>query len=127
MKKAILLSEELYNKMVESYDAAVEELQTVKYELQQLREKSRAIKLVEPDEGTQDFAQLEELFEMCRSVEGCTVKQPEPLRKILDWFVIHADHVPADIGERLTETLAGNEMQWFANGFRCAMAIWRTC
>lgn len=58
-----------FNWMFEATEENKNKLQAIKYELQQLHTKDRAIKLVESDEGMQDFAQLEDLFETLNKSE----------------------------------------------------------
>ena len=127
MKKAILIPEEQYSMMIDNYDKAIEELNQIKAQIQELSRKHIDLKLMDPDEALQDQFVLEDIFEMYQSYDGCIKEQSEPAKKLLIWFDRNRDITPEDIKERLTEALAGNEMQWFANGFRCAMASWRTC
>lgn len=131
MKKVIMIPEERYNKMIDSYDKAMEELDQVRGQLQQLETQGNVVELLENGIDLQSVSVLDGIFSDYTN-NGQHMKDnrelyPEPLGKVLEWFDSHAELVPEDVGNCLITALAGHEKQWFINGFRYAVGIWKVC
>lgn len=125
MKKVIMIPEERYNKMVGSYDKAMEELDQVRGQLRELEAQGNVVELMEKGIDLQSASVLDGIFS--DYTDNNRELYPESLGKVLEWFNSHAEFVPEDIGNCLITALAGHEKQWFINGFRYAVGIWKVC
>lgn len=125
MKKVIMIPEERYNKMVDSYDRATEELDQVRGQLKELEAQGNVVELMENGIDLQSASVLDGIFS--DYTDNNPALYPEPLGKVMNWFDSHAELVPEDIGSCLITALAGYEKQWFINGFRYAVGIWKVC
>lgn len=123
MEKMIMIPEWRYNKMLESYDSTVAELQQLKNTFLDVRSGGNLIEIT-----TDAAPDLESIFEhYAADLNRAQVRSSEPLTKALEWFEEHEAEFPEKIGNWLVDGLADYEKQWFVNGFRCASRIWKSC
>ena len=123
MEKMVMIPECRYNKMLESYDNAVSELQRLKNALLDVRNGSDSIEFM-----TDSAPGLESVFEhYTADLRREQVITSEPLKRALGWFEEHEAELPEEIASWLIAGLADYEKQWFVNGFRCASRIWKAC
>lgn len=129
MKKAILIPEERYNRMIDSYDKAMEELNTVKGQLAALQPQGNILTMLE--DGDTDQA-LEDLFEcyatnMKHQPPGQNGNYPVVIWKILNWMEKQSDDYTNQLKSGMVRALYRSQKQWFINGFRYAMGIVQAC
>lgn len=123
MEKMIMIPEWRYNKMLESYDSAVAELQQLKNTFLDVRSDGNLIEIT-----TDAAPDLESIFEhYAAEVKREQVITSEPLKRALTWFEEHEAEFPEEVGTWLITGLADYEKHWFVNGFRCASRIWKSC
>lgn len=103
----------------------MEELDQVRGQLKGLEAQGNVVELMEKGIDLQSASVLDGVFSdyTANNREMYT----EPLGKVLEWFDSHAELVPEDIGNCLITALAGHEKQWFINGFRYVVGIWKVC
>lgn len=128
MEKVIMIPEGRYNKMLESYDKAMAELQALREQIQEAQTGGKAVELLQNGDSTEELATLGDIFEhyaddIClRSRE-----HPDPLEPVLEWINDQTTAVPEELRDCLVDAMAHYEKQWFINGFRYAAGIWKAC
>lgn len=128
MERVIMIPEWRYNRMMESYDRALEELQQLRAQIQEAETGSKIVELLQSGEEAAGAKALEDIFEHYAYAPGFSGRiYPEPLKAVLEWFDEHSAEVPEEIGTCLIDSMADYEKQWFINGFRYAAGIWKAC
>lgn len=130
--KVVMIPEDRYNRMIKSYDDAVEVLERVKRRLQELQGQSAAVDLPGSTAREPNNSVLDSIFEQYAASLGYEGPGkgggfPELLGKVMEWFDRNSDTVLDAIGDCLIDSLAGYEKQWFINGFRFAMKVCQAC
>ncbi|MGL5436127.1 MAG: hypothetical protein ACRDBO_12120 [Lachnospiraceae bacterium] len=132
MKKAIMISEEQYGKMLESYDQAMEELKTVKGQLFALQEQGNLLNALEYGEELHKIAILEKLFEhysinLKYQPPGQGGNYPKAIGNVLNWLEKQEGDCPKQLESGMLQALYQYQKQWFVNGFLYATAILKVC
>lgn len=128
MEKVIMIPERRYNKMMESYDKAVEELRLLREQIQETAGGGKIVTLLQTGDEAAEVQALEDIFEQYVSDPCFSGRDyPDPLKKVLEWFDQHSAEVPEKIGAFLMDSMADYEKRWFINGFRYAAGIWKAC
>ncbi|MGN0159333.1 MAG: hypothetical protein ACI39W_09415 [Brotaphodocola sp.] len=128
MEKVIMIPEHRYNKMLESYDKAVEELRLLREQIHESAGSGKIVTLLQTGDEAAEVQALEDIFEQYVSDPCFSGRDyPDPLKKLLEWFDQHSAEVPEEIGAFLMDSMADYEKRWFINGFRYAAGIWKAC
>lgn len=132
MKKIIIISEDRYSKMIDSYDQAVEELEKLREQLGNLDVSSKVVELIgktresEEIRELQNASVLEDIFANYidnRDYSEGIAETLEPISKLMKWLDDHIEDFPKELGDSVIGVLGDYEQQWFINGFRYAMGI----
>lgn len=129
MSKVIMIPEDRYNRMIESYDRAVSELEQIKGQLVGMR----GFDVPTLEVGVDDEKILEELFIEYASngryrESGTGDCYPVFVVRVMDWLEQNmTNNQSEELGELVMDAFAECEKQWFIRGFRYAAGIWRAC
>jgi len=130
MKKVIMVPEDRYNRMIDSYDKAIGELASVKGQMGLLMAGGKVIELLQGGEVLQETTVLNDIFNNFTDNGDYQEQEPEtaePIRQLMKWMDDHIESFPEELGDSVVQALAEHERLWFINGFRCAIGIVQAC
>jgi len=130
MNRVIMIPEERYSKMIDSYDQAVGDLAKVRKQLEILAAGRKVIELLQGGELVLNSVVLEDIFASYTDNRNCpegVADMPGPIRQLMKWMDSNIESFPEEIGDSVIEALGDYEKQWFINGFRYAMGIVQAC
>ena len=130
MKSAIMISEEQFNKIINSYDSAMDELKTLKAQLATLQTQENILDALEYGESPQQSTVLESLFEFYTTSlnyhpPGQGGNYPKAIWNIIEWLDNHSDDCSEQLISNMIHALYQYQKQWFINGFLYATAIFK--
>ena len=130
MNKVIMVPEDRYNRMIDSYDKAIEELASVKGQMGLLMAGSKVVEVLQSGEELQKTTVLDDIFNNFTDngdYQEQEAKTPEPIRRLMKWMDSHIESFPEELGDSIIQALGDYERLWFINGFRCAIGIVQAC
>lgn len=130
MKKAIIISEEQFTKMLTNYGNALDELKSLKTQLSTLQTQANTLDALEDGENPLQFSVIESLFELYSTSLGYNPpgqggNYPKAIWNVIDWLDKQTDGCSEQLTSNMIHSLHQYQKQWFINGFLYATAIFK--